>query len=56
MGPRITLHIAAESLPIQEAWGSQDSLYMGQIQKLLQCYQKLNQRIPLVITIQKSIV
>ena len=52
----LPLHIAAESHPVQEAWGSQDSLYMGQIQKLLQCYQKPNQRIPLVITIQKSIV
>ena len=30
-------HIAAGSHPVQEAWGSQDSLYRGQIQKLLQC-------------------
>ena len=29
-------HIAAGSHPAQEALGSQDSLYMGQIQKLLQ--------------------
>ena len=29
-------HIAAGSHPVQEAWGSQDSLYRGQIQKLLQ--------------------
>ena len=26
-------HIAAGSHPVQEAWGSQDSLYRGQIQK-----------------------
>ena len=30
-------HIAAGSHPVQESWGSQDSLYRGQIQKLLQC-------------------
>ena len=30
-------HIAAGSHPVQEAWGSQDNLYRGQIQKLLQC-------------------
>ena len=35
-------HIAAGSHPVQEAWGSQDSLYIGQIQKLLQCCQKLH--------------
>ena len=29
-------HIAAGSHPVQEAWESQDSLYRGQIQKLLQ--------------------
>ena len=33
-------HIAAGSHPVQEAWGSQDSLYRGQIQKFLQCCQK----------------
>ena len=47
-------HIAAGSHPVQEAWGSQDSLYRGQIQKLLQCCQKPYQQIPLVITIQKK--
>ena len=47
-------HIAAGSHPVQEAWGSQDSLYGGQIQKLLQCCQKQFQQIPLVITIQKK--
>ena len=47
-------HIAAGSHPIQEAWGSQDSLYRGQIQKLLQCCQNPYQQIPLVITIQKK--
>ena len=46
--------IAAGSHPVQEAWGSQDSLYRGQIQKLLQCCQKPFQQIPLVITIQKK--
>ena len=30
-------HVAAGSHPVKEAWGSQDSLYRGQIQKLLQC-------------------
>ena len=29
-------HNTAGSHPIQEAWGSQDSLYRGQIQKFLQ--------------------
>ena len=33
-------HIAAGSHPVQEAWGSQDSLYRDQIQKLLQWSQK----------------
>ena len=47
-------HIAARSHPVQEEWGSQDSLYRGQIQKLLQCCQKPYQQIPLVITIQKK--
>ena len=47
--------IAAESHPVQEAWGSQDSLYRGQIQKLLRCCQKPYQQIPLVITIQKKV-
>ena len=48
-------HIAAGSHPVQEASGSQDSLYRGQIQKLLQCCQKPFQQIPLVITIQKKV-
>ena len=47
-------HIAAGSHPVQEAWGSQASFYRGQIQKLLQCFQKPYQQIPLVITIQKK--
>ena len=47
-------HIAAGSHPVQEAWGSQDSLYRGQIQKLLQRCQKPFQQIPHVITIQKK--
>ena len=47
-------HIAAGSHPVQEAWGSQDSLYRGQIKKLLQCGQKPYQQIPLIITIQKK--
>ena len=41
-------HIAAGSHPVQEAWGSQDSLYRGQIQKLRQCCQKPYQQIRLV--------
>ena len=45
-------HMVAGSHPVQEAWGSQDSLYGGQ--KLLQCCQKPYQQIPLVITIQKK--
>ena len=49
-------HIAAGSHPVQEALGSQDSLYRGQIQKLLQCCRDPYQQIPFVITIQKSIV
>ena len=48
-------HIAAGSHPVQEAWGSQDSLYRGQIQKLLQCCRDPYQQIPLVITIQKKV-
>ena len=47
-------HIAAGSHPVQEAWGSQDSLYRGQIQKLLRCSQKPFQHIPLVIPIHKK--
>ena len=47
-------HIAARLHPVQEAWGSQDSLYRGQIQKLLQCCRESYQQIPLVITIQKK--
>ena len=49
-------YITARSHPVQEAWGSQDSLYRGQIQNMLQSCQKPYQQIPLVITIQKSIV
>ena len=47
-------HIATGSHHAQEAWGPQDSLYRGQIQKLLQCCQKPYQQIPLIITIQKK--
>ena len=47
-------HIAARSHPVQEAWGSQDSLYRGQIQKLLQCCRDPYQQISLVKTIQKK--
>ena len=47
-------HVAAGSHPVQEAWGSQDSLYRGQIQKWLQSCQKPYQQIPLVTTIQKK--
>ena len=47
-------HTATGSHPVQEAWGSQDSLYRGQIQNLFQCCQKPYQQIPLVITIQKK--
>ena len=46
-------HIAAGSHPVQKTWGSQDSLYRGQIQ-MLQCCQKPYQQIPLVVTIQKK--
>ena len=53
--PGSPFHIAAGSLPVQEAWGSQDSLYRGQIQKLLQCYQEPYHQIPLVITMQKKV-
>ena len=42
-------NVAAGSHPVQEAWRSQDNLYRGQIQKLLQCCQKPYQQIPLVI-------
>ena len=50
-------YIAAGSRPVglQEAWVSQDSLYKGQIQKLLQCCRESYQQIPLVITIQKKV-
>ena len=47
-------YIAAGSHPVQEAWGSQDSLYRGQIQKLLQCCREPYQQIPLIITFQKK--
>ena len=47
-------HIAAGSHSVQEVWGSQDGLHMGQIQKLLQCCQKPYQQIPLLLTIQKK--
>ena len=43
-------HIAARSHPVQEVWGSQDSLYRGQIQ----CCQKPYQQISIVIAIQKK--
>ena len=46
-------HIAARSHPVQEARGSQDSLYRGQIQKLLQCCRDPYHQIP-IITIQKK--
>ena len=46
-------HIAAGSHPVQEAWGSQDSLYRGQIQNLLQCCREPYHQIP-IITIQKK--
>ena len=58
MGARISgvrPHIAAGSHHVQEACGSQDSLYRGQIQKFLQCCQKPYQQILLVITIQKKV-
>ena len=51
LGP--IFYITAGSLPVQEARGSQKSLYRGQIQKLLTFYQKPYRQIPLVITIQK---
>ena len=54
MGPRINISYCCRLHPVQETWGSQDSLYRGQIQKLLQCCQKPYQQIPLVITIQKK--
>ena len=47
-------HIAAGSHTVQEALGSQDSLYRGQIQKLFQCCQKQFQQISPVIPIQKK--
>ena len=50
------LDIAAGSHPVQEAWGSQDSLYRGQIQKLLQCCREPYNQIPLVKRFRKSIV
>ena len=48
-------HIAAGSHPVQEeAWGSQDSLYRCQIQKLLQCCREPYHQIPLILTIRKK--
>ena len=47
-------HVAAGLHHVQEVWGSQDSLYRGQLQKLLQCCREPYQQIPLVITIQKK--
>ena len=44
-----SFHIAAGSHPVQEAWGSQDSLYKGHIQKLIECCREPYQQIPLVI-------
>ena len=46
--------IAAGSHPVQEIWGSHDSLYRDLIQKLLRCCREPYQQIPLVITIQKK--
>ena len=43
----------AGSHPVQEAWGSQVSLYRSQIEKLLQCCRDPYQQIPLVKTIKK---
>ena len=54
-GQGSVFHIAAGSHPGQEAWGSQDSLYVqGSKLKLLQGCQKPYQQIPLVIMIQKK--
>ena len=47
--------IAAGSHPVQEIWGSHDSLYRDLIQKLLRCCREPYQQIPLVITIQKKV-
>ena len=47
-------HITARSHSVQETWGSQDSLYRGQIQKLLECCREPYHQIPLVIMIQKK--
>ena len=47
--------IAAGSHPVQEIWGSHDSSYRDQIQKLLRCCREPYQQIPLVITIQKKV-
>ena len=47
--------IAAGSHPVQEIWGSHDSLYRDLIQKLLRCCREPYQQIPFVITIQKKV-
>ena len=47
-------HIAAGSHPVQKAWGSEDSLYRGQIQSCFNVVKNVPQ-IPLIITIQKKV-
>ena len=55
MGPRNNISCCCwVTSYIQEACRSQDSLYKGQIQKLLQCRETPYQQIPLVKTIQKT--
>ena len=51
MGPRITISYCCRVTSCTGSLGSQDSLYRGQIQKLLQCCREPYQQIPLVITI-----
>ena len=48
--------IAAGSHPVQEIWGSHDSLYRDLIQKLLRCCREPYQQIPLVITIPEKCI
>ena len=49
-------HIAAGSHPVEEAWGSQDSLYRGQIQKLVNVVENHTIRyLLIVIMIQKKV-
>ena len=54
MGPRITISYCCRVTSCTRSLGSQDSLYRGQIQKLLQCCREPYQQIPLVITIQRK--